>query len=626
MKAAYRSGSFRAKLMWFGFMLAALVALPMLVEMAQRPFNLLHGMIDRGRLVLTTAEAGVQAEELARMQAFTLRMAELVPARIKASVTGAAPDLAVDEESYPVVAPSQAFYLLITRGELPDEKEVLAVFEQQSLTYPGYDYGLLVQWYAFWKNALDQQPGLQAAFGRAWSLLNRAAKEARGQGFEIADLYIMLDRGQAAGGLFERNMVFMLEGLPWYDNTYPGQAFDLVKNATENWRAPYDRSQGGRPGLYNSQVHDPEHYYLPEFDTDEWGTWFSVWLARESEQAGAPLYTVYNIDFEASHVSEVMLTVVYALVIGALLVTLIIAWVAIVFSRRLSRPIDALAEGAEAVMAQRYEHRVPQVGYGEFARLIDIFNRMTEWVREMVNLKATLTKLLSEELAEKAAQSGLVLGGKNANCTIMFTDFAGFSTLSQSLSAAEVVKLLNDYFGDLVPIIKKWGGFPDKYIGDAIVAIFGAPVAVEDHADRAVKCAVELQKKMREINARLRAEGHTYFEMRIGINSGEVLVGAIGCDMKLEYTSIGDTTNLANRMESKSAIGHVMIAEATYQQLSSKQLEGAELSTQAEMEQVKGYVDAVKAYPVWVDDLHIERSASAEDPLHFYRYSSRQGG
>jgi len=116
-------------------------------------------------------------------------------------------------------------------------------------------------------------------------------------------------------------------------------------------------------------------------------------------------------------------------------------------------------------------------------------------IREMINLKETLTKLLSSELAEKAASEGLVLGGQEIECTIMFTDFAGFSTLTKNMSAAEVVEILNMYFGEFIPIIKKRGGFPDKYIGDAIVAVFGAPVRFENHAEQAVLCSIEMQKK-----------------------------------------------------------------------------------------------------------------------------------
>jgi len=131
----------------------------------------------------------------------------------------------------------------------------------------------------------------------------------------------------------------------------------------------------------------------------------------------------------------------------------------------------------------------------------------------------------------------LTVRGESIDCTVMFTDFAGFSTITQHLVAGEVVEALNTYFDSMIPIIKKYGGFPDKYIGDAIVAIFGAPVHLSDHAERAVLASIEMQNKMREINETRRREKKPYFEMRIGLNSGNVIAGAIGCDMKLEYTA-----------------------------------------------------------------------------------------
>lgn len=178
----------------------------------------------------------------------------------------------------------------------------------------------------------------------------------------------------------------------------------------------------------------------------------------------------------------------------------------------------------------------------------------------------------------------------------MFTDFAGFSTISQGLESSEVASVLNFYFSELIPIIKKHGGFPDKFIGDAIVAIFGAPVRFEDHAVRAVECAVELQNKIREINDRRRQAGDVIFEMRLGLNSGPVLVGAIGCDLKLEYTSIGETTNLANRMESNCKIGHIMISENTHVRITDHAFPEVYLSQTPEQEIVKGYEKPVETY------------------------------
>jgi adenylate cyclase len=204
----------------------------------------------------------------------------------------------------------------------------------------------------------------------------------------------------------------------------------------------------------------------------------------------------------------------------------------------------------------------------------------------------------------------------------VFTDFAGFSTISQWMTPNEAVTQLNTYFRVLIPIIKKYRGFPDKYIGDAIVAIFGAPIHFRDHAEEGLRCAIELQRALRRLNIERRRHKLPVFEMRIGINSGDVIVGAIGCDMKLEYTSIGETTNLANRMESACEIGHILIAEGTYRRINMQNFQDVSIDTVPSLIQVKGYLEPVKAYRVLVDKLHIEKEVG-KGANNYYGYHSR---
>jgi adenylate cyclase len=315
-----------------------------------------------------------------------------------------------------------------------------------------------------------------------------------------------------------------------------------------------------------------------------------------------------------------MWKVMSVLLIMATGTVLLVLFLARAVSRRMTLPILALTAGAEAVMRRDASHTVPRLGSKEFIQLIDAFNQMAQWVREMDNLKDSLSKLLSDEMAETAAKEGLVLGGQSVDCSIIFTDFAAFSTLSQKIKAEEVVYLLNRYFGELIPIIKSKNGFPDKYIGDAIVAMFGAPLHFANHAEQAVRAAIEMQRRLRVLNEEIRQEHGIVFEMRIGINSGNVIVGAIGCDMKLEYTSIGDTTNLANRMESKCPIGHLMITEHTYEQIKDCDFGSVRFNKQGDGVQVKGYSEPVIAYEVLIDNLVITTPDAGDDPRNYYVY------
>ena len=141
------------------------------------------------------------------------------------------------------------------------------------------------------------------------------------------------------------------------------------------------------------------------------------------------------------------------------------------------------------------------------------------------------------------------LGGEVRNVTIYFSDVVGFSSFSESLSPIQVVAILNQYLSAMGEIIEQHGGFIDKYIGDAIVAIFGAPLADPDHARNAVRAALRCQTRLRDLNW---SEGGFFgyqIQQRVGLNSGEALVGNIGSHRRFNYTVMGDVVNLASRLE-----------------------------------------------------------------------------
>ena len=608
--------SFRTRMILFGVMLSAVVALPSIYYLWQRPWHMLQQQVNAGHMLLGTLSTSFDTEELAKMNRFAIEMAPLVLERI-----GNIDDGRESDDYYPLVAPGQAFNHYLQHDRRISEEELLKFFEKQGINYTSFSYTRFSEWYDFWQQQLASRPGLREIFFRYRQLLSSNMEMAAKRDFYISDLYIMLDRGQTDKGYFRDNMAFLLEGLSWWESAYPGQPYNLLETDTLYWRASYDRAQGGTPGYDNALISDPSNWYLPQFDVDDWGVWYTQWYSVESSDELGPLYNVYSIDFDASAVQRAMGSTLITLLISVLGVGVLIYFIARFISIRMTRPINALIDGADAVMQHNYTYSVPGVGCGEFRALIEVFNKMIQWVGEMTNLKESLSKLLSDELADKAAREGLVLGGQSVECTIMFTDFAAFSTLSQKMDAEQVVHLLNRYFGELVPIVKHWNGFPDKYIGDAIVAMFGAPVHFENHAEQAVRAAIEMQRRLRVLNEEIRQEHGVVFEMRIGINSGTVVVGAIGCDMKLEYTSIGDTTNLANRMESQCPVGHLMITERTYELIKDCDLGNVVIRRREDGVVVKGYRDPLTTYEIYVDDLSVTLSSDiSSDVLRFYQY------
>jgi len=188
-------------------------------------------------------------------------------------------------------------------------------------------------------------------------------------------------------------------------------------------------------------------------------------------------------------------------------------------------------------------------------------------------IKQAMGKYLSQDIMKNVVQNidDIKLGGKRANVTVLFADIRGFTSMSEKMSAEEVSNILNEYFTEIEPIITKHNGVINKFIGDAVMAIFGEPIQDINHPINAVKCAYDMLKKVDELRDKWLFEGKPKIEIGIGINTGEAFVGNIGSEKRLEYTVIGDTVNLASRIESYNKVYHTnfLISSSTYSYVSS---------------------------------------------------------
>jgi adenylate cyclase len=155
------------------------------------------------------------------------------------------------------------------------------------------------------------------------------------------------------------------------------------------------------------------------------------------------------------------------------------------------------------------------------------------------------------------------LGGVNQKVTVLFADIRGFTAMSEKEKPEKIVGLLNRFFSAMSEIIFAHGGTLDKYTGDGLMAIFGAPTATPEDALNAVKAAVTMQKRLVALNKELTADGFASIAMGVGLHTGEATIGYIGSDKRSEYTAVGDTVNLASRLESNAAGGQILISEAT---------------------------------------------------------------
>ena len=223
--------------------------------------------------------------------------------------------------------------------------------------------------------------------------------------------------------------------------------------------------------------------------------------------------------------------------------------------------------------------------------LLTLFER--ERIRDMFG-RFVPEQVVDQVLAQTGG--GLRLGGKLRTCTMMFTDLRGFTTFSETRSAEDVIEILNYYFGEMSEAVFGHGGTLVSYLGDGMMAVFGAPLDQADHADRAVAAADEmLRVRLPRVNAWLAEHGHGEgFRMGVGLNSGPIVAGNIGSERRLEYTTIGDTVNTASRLEglTKGTPYPLLVADATRKLLRE---ELAELVYVGELE-LKGRSERVKVW------------------------------
>ena len=211
-------------------------------------------------------------------------------------------------------------------------------------------------------------------------------------------------------------------------------------------------------------------------------------------------------------------------------------------------------------------------------------------------MKSTMSRYMDPGLADQILAGGEdILGGKSTLATILFSDIRQFTTLTEELGAQGTVSLLNEYFTIMVDCIQKEGGMLDKFIGDAIMAAFGTPVAHDDDEDRAVRAAISMIRALNAWNVKRHADGKKPVSMGIGINTDTIVSGNIGSPKRMDYTLIGDGVNLASRLESLCKQYHacILISENTY-----RRLRGTYRIREVDRVVVKGKTETVGVYEV----------------------------
>ncbi len=252
------------------------------------------------------------------------------------------------------------------------------------------------------------------------------------------------------------------------------------------------------------------------------------------------------------------------LVIG--LISLVVAIIlSILISIRISRPLKELARETERIGKFKLDPKPLK------KNIVLEVDRLTEAVEEMKSNLRSFQKFVPAELVRQIVASGqeAVLGGERKTLSVFFSDIANFTTIAETLKPEDVVDLLSEYHGAMSKIIQAHNGTLDKYIGDAIMAFWGAPISNPRHALDACSAAIRCQQKLDELRQGWQAQKQPPFFTRIGINTGNLVVGNLGSSTRLDYTVIGDTVNLASRLEglNKHYQTQNLISDHTYQEV-----------------------------------------------------------
>ncbi|MCG3112166.1 MAG: adenylate/guanylate cyclase domain-containing protein [Candidatus Manganitrophus sp. SB1] len=268
--------------------------------------------------------------------------------------------------------------------------------------------------------------------------------------------------------------------------------------------------------------------------------------------------------------------------------------VAVAVASSITQPIQVLVRGMEEVRKGNLAADVEIPNKDEIGALANSFNFMIAGLRERDRIKGTFQRFVSSQVAEKVlGAKDIVLTGERRRASILFADIRGFTSMSERLAPEEIVSMLNEYFTVMVDIIITHEGNLDKFIGDAMMAIFGAPLRHPDDPLRAVRTAVDMQRALLELNEERDRRGAEAIYIGIGIATGDVVAGNIGSEKRMEYSVIGDEVNLAARIQSKSGKQKILICPETF-----KAVQGEMKTIPLEPVMLKGKSHPVQIYEV----------------------------
>ncbi|MFH1115296.1 MAG: adenylate/guanylate cyclase domain-containing protein [Pseudomonadota bacterium] len=263
-----------------------------------------------------------------------------------------------------------------------------------------------------------------------------------------------------------------------------------------------------------------------------------------------------------SFISQMPLAVEFLLAWALILA----AGLSLFLSKSISVPLMYTRRAMEKIGRGELETVVPVVSNDDIGQMSEQFNRMLQEIKELNAVRDTFGRYLSEEVVAEILKSpgGVDLRGELREITILVSDLRGFTPLSERLPPHAVLEIINRYLGRMTDIIIRHGGTIDEFTGDGILVFFGAPRMLPDHAGRAVACALAMQEALKALNREFTELGLPQLQMGIGINTGELIVGNIGCEKRKKYGALGNPINVAFRVEGHTNGGEILLTSSVY--------------------------------------------------------------
>lgn len=313
-----------------------------------------------------------------------------------------------------------------------------------------------------------------------------------------------------------------------------------------------------------------------------------------------------GVDVQVSRIQQIQQQVLFIVLCVFGIAVIIIGLVSFAIARNVRQPLTRIINAASAIAGGELDTRIQLDRHDEFGIMSRHFDLMAEGLQEREFIRKTFGRYVSEDVARMLLdrrKSGTVNGEERVT-TVLFSDLRGYSTISEQIPPSKVVEMLNQYLEAMNELIDVHHGCVIEFLGDAILAVFGAPYYIADHSEQALRCAIEMRNRLRELNNKWKKSGMScYWEQsginelnaRIGIHTGPVIAGNLGSSTRMKYTVIGDTVNVASRLESlnKEFDSDICLSRDVYTHLPRDLT--ANMSYRGDF-QIKGREQSIKIY------------------------------